>query len=88
MKNNWPEVLATITGPIGWAVYAVVKYWDQIKSATIIAFNSVITFFKEWGPLLLAALGGTIGLAVYAIVKNWDSIKSSTISILMQSRMQ
>ncbi|MGG0554885.1 hypothetical protein ABEY55_20130 [Priestia aryabhattai] len=81
LKNNWPEVLATITGPIGWAVYAVIKYWDQIKSATITAFNSVITFFKEWGPLLLAALGGPIGLAVYAIVKNWDSIKSSTISI-------
>ncbi|MCT9852840.1 peptidoglycan DD-metalloendopeptidase family protein [Priestia megaterium] len=81
LKNNWPEVLATISGPIGWAVYAVVKYWDQIKSATITAFNSVITFFKEWGPLLLAALGGPIGLAVYAIVKNWDSIKSSTISI-------
>lgn len=81
LKNNWPEILATITGPIGWAVYAVVKYWDQIKSATITAFNSVISFFKEWGPLLLAALGGPIGLAVYAIVKNWDSIKSSTISI-------
>ncbi|MEH7485557.1 transglycosylase SLT domain-containing protein [Priestia megaterium] len=80
LKNNWPEILATITGPIGWAVYAVVKYWDQIKSATITAFNSVITFFKEWGPLLLAALGGPIGLAVYAIVKNWDAIKNATIT--------
>ncbi|MBX9988620.1 transglycosylase SLT domain-containing protein [Priestia aryabhattai] len=80
LKNNWPEVLATITGPIGWAVYAVVKYWDQIKSATITAFNSVITFFKEWGPLLLAALGGPIGLAVYAVVKNWDAIKNATIT--------
>ncbi|WP_372780315.1 transglycosylase SLT domain-containing protein [Priestia aryabhattai] len=80
LKNNWPEVLATITGPIGWAVYAVVKYWNQIKSATITAFNSVISFFKEWGPLLLAALGGPIGLAVYAIVKNWDAIKNATIT--------
>ncbi|MEH7070654.1 hypothetical protein V7034_20830 [Priestia megaterium] len=81
LKNNWPEVLATITGPVGWAVYAVIKYWDQIKSGTITAFNAVISFFKQWGPLLLAALGGPIGLAVYAIIKNWDSIKSSTISI-------
>ncbi|MFS8601178.1 transglycosylase SLT domain-containing protein [Priestia megaterium] len=80
LKNNWPEVLATITGPIGWAVYAVVKYWDQIKAATITAFNSVISFFKEWGPLLLAALGGPIGLAVYAVVKNWDAIKNATIT--------
>ncbi|WP_144645320.1 hypothetical protein [Priestia megaterium] len=81
LKKYWPEILAIITGPIGLAVYAVVKYWDQIKSATITAFNAVISFFKQWGLLLLAALGGPIGLAVYAIVKNWDSIKSSTISI-------
>ncbi|GMG71824.1 hypothetical protein ShirakiTB12_02920 [Priestia megaterium] len=79
LKNNWPEVLATITGPIGWAVYAVVKYWDQIKSATVTAFNSVISFFKQWGPLLLAALAGPVGLAVYAVVKHWDTVKSATI---------
>lgn len=81
LKKYWPEILAIITGPIGLAVYAVVKYWDQIKSATITAFNAVVSFFKQWGPLMLAALGGPLGLAVYAVVKNWDSIKSSTISI-------
>ncbi|MES9790709.1 hypothetical protein ABWL24_09585 [Priestia megaterium] len=80
LKNNWPEVLATITGPVGWAVYAVIKYWDQIKSGTITAFNAVISFFKQWGPLLLAALGGPIGLAVYAVVKHWDMIKNATIT--------
>ncbi|MFY2248457.1 hypothetical protein ACOSZH_01100 [Priestia megaterium] len=78
LKNNWPIILATITGPIGLAVYAVIKYWDQIKSATTTAFNAVISFFKQWGPLMLAALGGPIGLAVYAVVKNWDAIKSAT----------
>ncbi|MDU9695143.1 D-Ala-D-Ala carboxypeptidase family metallohydrolase [Priestia aryabhattai] len=80
LKNNWPEILATITGPIGWAVYAVINYWDQIKSGTITAFNAVISFFKQWGPLLLAALGGPIGLAVYAVVKHWDTIKNATIT--------
>ncbi|MED4392536.1 D-Ala-D-Ala carboxypeptidase family metallohydrolase [Priestia aryabhattai] len=80
LKNNWPEILATITGPVGWAVYAVIKYWDQIKSGTITAFNAVISFFKQWGPLLLAALGGPIGLAVYAVVKHWDTIKNATIT--------
>ncbi|MDP1441901.1 transglycosylase SLT domain-containing protein [Priestia megaterium] len=81
LQNNWPLLLAIITGPIGLAVYAVIKYWDQIKSATITAFNAVTGFFKQWGPLMLAALGGPLGLAVYAVVKHWDSIKSSTISI-------
>ncbi|MGG0536655.1 hypothetical protein [Priestia aryabhattai] len=78
LKNNWPIILATITGPIGLAVYVVIKYWDQIKSATTTAFNAVISFLKQWGPLMLAALGGPIGLAVYAVVKNWDAIKSAT----------
>jgi murein DD-endopeptidase MepM/ murein hydrolase activator NlpD/phage-related protein len=80
LKSNWPQILATITGPIGWAVYAVIKYWDQIKSVTVTAFNSVISFFKQWGPLLLAALAGPVGLAVYAVVKHWDTIKSATIT--------
>lgn len=81
LKNNWPLLLAIITGPIGLAVYAVVDYWGKIKSATILAFNSVISFFKQWGPLMLAVLAGPIGLAVYAVVKNWSQVKSSTVNI-------
>ncbi|MED3887998.1 transglycosylase SLT domain-containing protein [Priestia aryabhattai] len=81
LKNNWPLLLAIITGPIGLAVYAVVEHWGKIKSATISAFNSVISFFKQWGPLMLAVLAGPIGLAVYAVVKNWSQIKSSTVNI-------
>ncbi|MGG0483043.1 transglycosylase SLT domain-containing protein [Priestia aryabhattai] len=81
LKNNWPLLLAIITGPIGLAVYAVVEHWGKIKSATISAFNSVISFFKQWGPLMLAVLAGPIGLAVYAVVKNWSQVKSSTVNI-------
>ncbi|WP_285845564.1 transglycosylase SLT domain-containing protein [Priestia megaterium] len=81
LKNNWPLLLAIITGPIGLAVYAVVEHWGKIKSATISAFNSVISFFKQWGPLMLAVLAGPIGLAVYAVMKNWSQVKSSTVSI-------
>ncbi|WP_374187429.1 hypothetical protein ACEPPU_24070 [Priestia aryabhattai] len=79
-KNNWKTILVLLTGPIGIAVAAVIKYWDQIKSATITTFNAVISFFKQWGPLMLAALGGPLGLAVYAVVKNWDAIKNATIT--------
>lgn len=33
LKTNWPLVLAIITGPIGLAVYAIIKNFDKIKQA-------------------------------------------------------
>ena len=41
VKKNWPLLLAIITGPIGLAVYAVVKNWDRIKAATSAAWDAV-----------------------------------------------
>ena len=33
IKDNWPLLLAIITGPFGTAVYLIVKHWDTIKDA-------------------------------------------------------
>lgn len=80
LKTNWKTILVVLTGPIGMAVALIVKHWSSIKSATITAFNSVLSFFKQWGPLLLAALAGPVGLAIYAVIKHWDTIKNATIT--------
>jgi hypothetical protein len=32
IKQNWPLILAIITGPFGLAVFAIVKNWDHIKA--------------------------------------------------------
>jgi tape measure domain-containing protein len=32
LKNNWPLILAIITGPIGLAVLAIIRNFDKIKS--------------------------------------------------------
>lgn len=32
IKTNWPLLLAILVGPIGLAVYAIVRYWDSIKA--------------------------------------------------------
>src|SRR5690606_22704287 len=32
VKDNWPLLLAILTGPIGLAVLAIVKNWDKIKA--------------------------------------------------------
>jgi hypothetical protein len=54
VKNNWPLLLAIITGPFGAAVWAIQHYWDQIVGAahTVIggiqnAFNA-ITDILTW----------------------------------------
>lgn len=43
IKNNWPLLLAIITGPIGLAVLAVAKHWDDIKTGA----GKVISWFKS-----------------------------------------
>ena len=71
VRDNWPLLLAIITGPIGIAVGLIVKNWDTIKNAVMAAFN----WIKDNWPLLLAILTGPFGLAVLAIQRNWDTIK-------------
>jgi len=73
ISNNWPLLLAILTGPIGLAVKIIVDNWETIKNAVVGAFNWVKT---NW-PLLLAILTGPFGLAVLAIQRNWDTIKSA-----------
>jgi phage-related protein len=77
VKENWPLLLAIITGPIGLAVLAITKNWDTIKGA----ISAVIEWVKTNWPLLLAIITGPIGLAVLAVVRNWDSIKNTFIAV-------
>lgn len=77
VKDNWPLLLAILTGPIGIAVLLITKNWDKIKDAASSAFNWV----KENWPLILAILTGPIGLAVLAITKNWDKIKDGARAV-------
>jgi hypothetical protein len=40
IKDNWPLILAILTGPIGLAVLAIVRNWDRIKAG--------FTAVKDW----------------------------------------
>lgn len=77
VKDHWKLVLILLTGPIGLAVAAIIKYWDKIKAG----FNFVWNFIKNNWKLILAILTGPIGLAVGAIIKYWDKIKAGFTAV-------
>lgn len=71
VKNNWPLLLAILTGPIGVAVLLITKHWDTIKegvSAMVDAvknfLGNLISFFVELPGKILSAIGNLAGLLV------------------------
>lgn len=67
IRDNWPLLLAILTGPFGVAVLLIVNNWDTIKAgATAVydwvksKFDLVLSFFQ--------GLGSTIGDAIGVIV--------------------
>ncbi len=71
IKDNWKLLLIVITGPIGLAVAAVIKYWDKITGAAKAAFN----WLKDNWRLVLAIVTGPIGIAVGLVTKYWKQIR-------------
>lgn len=73
VRDNWPLLLAIITGPIGLAVFLIVRHWDSIKAGAGAAvgwikekFGSLIGFFTDLPGRLKAAGGGIFSWVVGA----------------------
>lgn len=73
LRDNWPLLLAILTGPFGLAVYVIAKNWDRIKGGATDAKDWVIDKFLALVGFV-KSLPGRIGSAVSGM---WDGIKES-----------
>lgn len=82
VKENWPLILAIITGPIGLAVLAVTNHWDTITEAARAVKNKIGEFFEDARVFVVTAFdnmvtkAGAIGEALLAPFKAvWDMVQ-------------
>jgi hypothetical protein len=85
IKNNWPLLLAIITGPIGLAVYAIVQNFETIKDAAtavwqwiVDKFNAIASFFSGIVGTIAGAIGriaGAIKGPINAVISGWNAIE-------------
>lgn len=68
LSDNWPLVLAILTGPIGLAVLAIVRNWDTIKAGFTAVkdwigdrVSDVVGFFTGLPGRMAAAAGDMFG---------------------------
>ena len=70
IKDNWPLLLAIITGPFGMAVYIIQRNWDTIKQAASTVIESIKGFFNAL-PAFFTGIVRDIGNALSSV---WDTI--------------
>lgn len=76
---NLPITLLIVA--VAGVAYLIVKYWDEIKEATVAVFTAIGEFLSEWGLSLLIILSGPIGWVIAYIVDNWELVKEQTMII-------
>lgn len=70
IADNWPLLLAILTGPIGIAVYMIATHWEMIKQAFLGAWQFITGL---WGGLV-GFFGAIFGGAMNAIRSAWGGI--------------
>lgn len=78
IKNNWPTLLAILTGPIGIAVLVISRNWDSIKRGA----QFVISFIRSVWSSITNILTSPFESAWNAISSVFSKIKNGVQSII------
>lgn len=70
IKENWPLLIAILTGPFGTAAYLVIKHWDSVKDFFFRLPGYIYDFFKQVYDFLI---GPFVRAAEY-ITRIWNGV--------------
>lgn len=73
LKNNWPLLLAILTGPFGLAVLAISRNWQSIKDGATAVKNWIVNRFND----VVSFISGLPGAIADAASGMWDGIISA-----------
>lgn len=84
LAENWPLVLAIITGPIGLAVKFVVDHWEEIKQTTVDIFNAVLDWIKDTFQKILDWIIEKVADIVANVVTGFQKLKTQATNKVNQ----
>jgi hypothetical protein len=73
VRQNWPLLLAILTGPIGLAVLAIVKNWDTIKAGAAAVKDWIVGIWNN----LVSFFTGLPGRLSDSANRMWEAFKSA-----------
>jgi len=82
VKNNWPLLLAILTGPIGLAVYAIIRNFDTILNFVKAMPGRIIGFFSGVGRAIGNVVSGAVKGAVNGVLSLIENTINSFIGLI------
>lgn len=80
MEANPIGLVITAIGALVIAIVEVVKHWSTVEDVFKQVWGDILSFIKQWWPLLLGVVTGGIGLVVGVIIKYHAQILSAVKS--------
>lgn len=82
IKDNWPLLLAIITGPFGMAVYLIQRNWDTIKAAASSVIESIKGFFNALPAFftgIVTSIGNALSNVWSTVTRPFQTAKDSVV---------
>lgn len=75
IKDNWPLLLAILTGPFGTAILLITKNWDTIKSFLSGLLDWIRNLFSGLGERIAGAVSNVLAIIKYPFEQAWNWVK-------------